>query len=396
MRTTDGAGGPETEPMLGRSLKGWSAIPGWIASLTMIALTTFWTYWGIAEMYHEGWWGAWVNRLPYLAPVAVCLVPTLAAFRWPIVGGAVIVAFGIFGGWFFANIAIIFAAMVGIGALFIVHGILLRRSAHPDGGADSSPTRTAETTNSDTEAVDTLNQPRRRQPAASAPGPSPWWRRNLRFVLALGLPFLTTVGVSAANLPIVLTRIDNGDRSAQLIKGNGLTLVWAPEGPGWNYRQPWGGYPSWQAVALYGVEPVGFDDKPGYGRRADRTIFATAADMTATQLCRYLSEDGTEIQDTVQDIWRMPTTDEIVRSLARHGHNAGCRWDGNVPVPVDCEIRPDKESPLWSTDSPAIYYWTADEGGERDGVFVSYNGWVNATYKLGGNPRHSYRCVRDP
>ncbi len=52
--------------------------------------------------------------------------------------------------------------------------------------------------------------------------------------------------------------------------------------------------------------------------------------MEATGLCRYLSEDGLTLMAEPQGIWRMPTTDEIVRSLARHGQNAGCAWDGET------------------------------------------------------------------
>ena len=61
-----------------------------------------------------------------------------------------------------------------------------------------------------------------------------------------------------------------------------------------------------------------------------------------------------------------------------------------------CDIRPDKESPLWATDVPVIYYWAAESFSESDSYYVSFNGYVNATYKLGGNPRHGYRCVREP
>jgi hypothetical protein len=64
---------------------------------------------------------------------------------------------------------------------------------------------------------------------------------------------------------------------------------------------------------------------------------------------------------------------------------------------MDCDVRrPDKESPLWSTDHAPVYYWALEEYDEDDGYFVSYNGFVNAARKSGGNPRHSHRCVRDP
>jgi hypothetical protein len=340
-------------------------LPGWIASALMILITAAWTYWGAGEMYHEGWWGAWVNRLLYLAPIAATLIPTLVAFRWPIAGGGVIIAIGVFALFFFGGgVAFIGLAIALVGAGFLVDGIVKRR-----------------------------NPPEK--PAAQ----TRWWHRDWRELLAIGAPLIVFVAVSAYNLPVVLTRVDDGDRSTRLIEGNGVSLVWAPAGPGWNWKQPWGGFPSWQSIALYGVPPAGLDDKAGYGRQDDEhgtIVFATGEDMANTNLCRYLSADGTELEDEVQDIWRMPSTDQIARSLGRHGANAGCTWQAGSRAQMACDTLPDKESPLWSTDQPVIYYWTADSYSEDDGYFVAYNGWVNSAYKLGGNPRHGYRCVREP
>ena len=162
-----------------------------------------------------------------------------------------------------------------------------------------------------------------------------------------------TIALSVFFLPFVLTRVDDGNRGARLIEGNGVTLIWAPEGPGWNSKHPWGGYPSWDMIALYGVSPAGSGDKPGYEGR-----HATAKDMETTGLCRYLSEDGTTLMTEPQDIWRMPTTDEIVRSLVRGGENAGCTlrqaqgeaWDGESGN-ADCSRQPNKDTPLWAPDA---------------------------------------------
>jgi hypothetical protein len=326
-------------------------------------------------MYHEGWWGAWYNRLPYLIIPAACLLLTLTALRWPRVGGWLIIVIGGAFTVFFMDFRIVdgrlsFGRDVGgflisgplvlIGILFLVEGAFRRRAA----------------------------------PAVSPAGP--WWRRNLSHLLAIGVPVAIACVFSAVMLPTVLTRVDDGERGARLIEGNGVRLVWAPEGPGWNWRQPWGGFPSWDRVALYGVEPLGMEDKPGHGRQDGERVHATAEEMRETQLCRYLGDDGLTLMDEPQDIWRIPTTDEVVRSLARHGQNSGCVWSGERRSRALCDIQPDKESPLWATDQPAIYYWTADEFDARNGFFVAYNGMVNAALKSGGNPRHSYRCVRDP
>jgi hypothetical protein len=172
----------------------------------MVFFTTFWTYWSAGEMYHEGWWGAWYNRLPYLAPIAVTLIPTLITFRWPIAGGGLIMAIGAFALFFFAgDVAYIGLAIALVGLVFLMDGLTNRRGASEKTSLSSS-----------------------------------WWRRYWRYALAVGLPQIVFAGVSVYLLPVVLTRVDDGDRSARLIEGNGVTLVWAPEGPGWNWQQSWG------------------------------------------------------------------------------------------------------------------------------------------------------------
>jgi hypothetical protein len=119
-------------------------------------------------------------------------------------------------------------------------------------------------------------------------------------------------------------------------------------------------------------------------------------ELEATGLCSYLSEDGLTLMAEPQGIWRMPTTDEIVRSLARPGENADCTWDGASGSP-DCRIAPDKERPLWAPDLSSIYYWSADEYDERWARYVNYSGsTISHQPKSWGNPRHGYRCVREP
>ncbi len=343
-----------------KSKQTLAKLPGWVASVLMIFFSTFWTYWGAGEMYHEGWWGAWYNRLPYLVPIAATLLPTLLAFRFPLAGGVLIMGVGVFAFFFFSSdVAFIGLAIALLGAAFVADGVLKRRASLQETAPKSSS-----------------------------------WQRDWRYLAALGIPLIVFLGVSAYMLPFVLTRVDDGDRSARLIEGNGVRLVWAPQGPGWNWQQPWGGYPAWQSLALYGVPPLGLEGKRG--GENENIVFATAEDMAQTSLCSYLSADGTTLLDEPQHIWRMPTTDEIVRSLGRHGENAGCQWQGEFARQVQCRITPDKESPLWATDQAVIYYYTADSYSENRGYFVAFNGMVNATYKLGGNPRHGYRCVREP
>jgi len=222
--------------------------------------------------------------------------------------------------------------------------------------------------------------------------PDNWAVRNFRYLAIVGVPVLVFIIVSAFSLPNLISRVDDGDRSARVIVGNGVTLVWAPAGPGWNWKQPWGGYPSWNSIALYGVEPIGIEarQKPGFEDKS-----AGTSHMATTSLCHHLSEDGSTLMSEPQNVWRMPTTEEVVRSLVLRGENAGCSWNGDTGW-ADCLVRPDKETPLWAPTQEPIYVWTADEAARNgDAYYVSYNGAVQHLPKTLGNHRHGYRCVRE-
>jgi hypothetical protein len=346
-------------------------LPGYIGAGLMILVTVAWTFWSVGEMYYEGWGVAWYGTVAYLIPGAVSLVLTLLALTWPRVVGWLVIAVGIgFTAWWWGPAALkgeltlsriigqfpVSGTLVIIGVLFVLEG-RYRRQRRADGWTP----------------------------------PEGWLRRNLLYILAVGLPLMVLIGFSAYWLPILLTRVDDGDRGSRLIEGNGVALVWAPEGPGWNWKQHWGGYPSWNRIALFGVPPMGMEEKRG---REDED--ATAADMESTCLCAYLSDDGLTLMDEPQGVWRMPTADEIVRSLGQHGQNAGCVWEGECGVEAQCGVTPDKETPLWAPDQEPIYYWAADEYDDRKACYVSYKGWVRAQRKSWGNPRHGYRCVREP
>jgi hypothetical protein len=350
------------------------ALPGYIATALMILVTVLWTFWSVGEMYYEGWWGPWYVKLAYLIPGTVCLLLTLLALAWPLIGGSLIILIGAaFTAWWWGprfedgiDVGQLLA-LFPVSAILVIIGVLFLFEAR---------------------------HRRRRREDGWAP-PESWLRRNTRYIFAVGAPLLVSIGWSVYWLPIVLTRQDDGIRTERLIVGDGVTLVWAPEGPGWNWKQPWGGYPSWNRVALWGVPPAGFDDKPGY-----EDGYATLDDMAATGLCRYLNERGSRLMDEPQDIWRMPTVLEIMRSLTRSGENAGCVYPGTIGVAMmgraGCERTPEKETPLWAPDAAPIYYWAADQYDENRAYYVSYNGAFSSQPKSWGNPRHSYRCVREP
>jgi hypothetical protein len=354
-------------------------LPGYLATGLLAMATMLWTFWGVGEMYYEGWWGAWTNRLPYLMPPAVCVAFALVALTWPRLGGWIILLLGgaftawrstkqaQFGGltwnwmlgWFPVSGVLVIA-----GILFLLEG-RYRRQRQSQGWT----------------------------PAAK------WLRRNLRTIVALAPSLLVALLVTAYFLPLLLSRYDDGERGAQQIAGTGVTLVWAPAGPGWNWR-PWGDqgrWLSWDDIALYGAPPLGVQVEPKWEGRAGH---ATPEDMAATGLCRYLSDDGTTLMPEPQDVWRLPTTAEVVRSLVRGGESAGCTWDGASTEAV-CSEQPNKDTPLWAPDEAPIYYWSADEYDADSAWYVPYTGGlrygglIHHQPKHWGNARHGFRCVRE-
>ena len=179
--------------------------------------------------------------------------------------------------------------------------------------------------------------------------------RRLAYHLTWGLPLAVTLASGAEGAWRVATRHDDGDRGMRTIEGHGVRLTWAPAGPGW---------------------PT-----------------AGASMEEAKRICRYLSEDGLGLTDEPQDIWRLPTVQEVVRSLTRHGMNAGGEWDDESHE-ATFRIRPDKESPLWNPNSQIIYWWTATEADSEHVYRVAYNGYVLVVPKKMSMGSCAFRAVR--
>jgi hypothetical protein len=179
--------------------------------------------------------------------------------------------------------------------------------------------------------------------------------RRLAYHLTWGLPLAVALVSGAEGAWRVATRYDDGDRGMRTVEGNGVRLTWAPAGPGW----PTSG------VSL----------------------------TEAKRICRHLSDDGLRLADEPQDIWRLPTVGEVVRSLTRHGTNAGDEWDEGLHQ-ATFRTWPDKESPLWNPHSQIIYWWTATEVDPEHVYRVAYNGYVLVVPKKMSMGSCAFRAVR--
>lgn len=173
--------------------------------------------------------------------------------------------------------------------------------------------------------------------------------------IAIGLPLLTLLA-GVPNAYRVSQRYDDGDLSERIVEGNGIILKWAGEGPGFPQR---GGKP-WEAAVMQ---------------------------------CRLLNTDGKTLAATPQDIWHLPTIDEAVRSMARHGQNSSGVWDPNSQTATYSSL-PDKESPLWNVHSQVIYWWTGSEIDAARAYMIAYDGQVWPRDKRFAPDYFAFRCVR--
>ena len=290
-------------------------IAGWAAVGLSTAITCVWAFWGIIENFHEGWYfeSLWSNLgmmfVQYLSPMLIFMGVTLISIFWPHFGGGLHGLIALLAIWFFqafSNAAtfLIILPLIGLGAMYWIG---------------------------------------RPQP------------RRLAVSLIVSLPMLTMIISGISPVIRVSQRVNDGNLQARLVQGNGVALIWAPDGPGWPRE---GG--DW---------------------------------YEAQQVCQYLSEDGLTLATISQDSWRLPTVDEAVRSMALHGQNSGGEWNVET-AEATYETPPDKESPLWNSYSQVIYWWTATEIDDERAYIIVYDGKVWLRAKQFGPAYLGFRCVK--
>lgn len=182
--------------------------------------------------------------------------------------------------------------------------------------------------------------------------------RKWAYSVLFGATLITLVacGVEPAWRIWIVGRTNDGNFGARIVEGNGVKLVWAPAGPGW----------------------------PNEGIKWDEAV----------RRCQYLTEDGLQLADKPQNIWRLPTADEVVRSMHRHGKPCGGTWDGKSPFP-NYRVMPDKETPLWNVHWQVIYMWTGTEIDDDRAYSYCYNGQVRSRRKNFAPAYFSFRAVKD-
>lgn len=307
---------------------------GWTAVGISTAISSLWAFWGIFESFHEGWYfDSLIRNLVltarYLTLMLVFLGLSVVALRWPRAGGGLYQLFAIgFCVWVLMTRSVLDARVVLGWMPAILPPLLV-------GG------------------LFWLGRP---QPL------------RLAYGICTLVPLAVAFGFTVEPATRIASRVDDGDRGLRLVEGNGVTLVWAPEGPGWPRPDPDG--------------------------EAWRTRWRGPTWQEARSVARRLTADGESVTTDPQDIWRLPTIDEVVRSMARHGVNCGGAWDPATGL-VSYRTRPDKEPPLWNPYSVVIYWWTSSEASEGRAYAIDFKGNVYARDKRSTLGSQGFRAVRD-
>lgn len=284
-------------------------LTGWIAISISILTACFWAFWGIIENFHEGWYYSSFSKnivlmfIQYLSPMIITIFLTLISIRQNRIGA---VLFFMIGGLlsFFVNNAIVSVPFMIIGLLYWF---------------------------------------------------SDFTAKKWKYRLSLVLPLLTLIAFGIEPVIRVSGRVNDGNFGSRKIEQNNISLVWAPQGPGWP-----GGGTSWHK---------------------------------ADSICNYLTEDGLAIASEPQYIWRLPTVEEAVRSMQRQGVN--CQGRLNAKGEPEYDIRPDKETPLWNPNSKVIYWWTKTEIDENNAYIIVYDGKIWKR-KKNFSPSHlGFRAVKE-
>ncbi len=265
-------------------------IIGWISISISIIAACFWAYWGIIENFHEGWYfnslleNIGLMLIQYLSPMIITISLTLVSIRNNKLGAFLFLISGTILAYLVNN------TIISIPFIFL--GILYWFSKFS--------------------------------------------KKKWKYRLCILLPIITLIIFGIEPIYRTSGRINDNNFGIRIVHGNDISLVWAPQGPGW----------------------------PTVGTNWYK----------ADSICKYLTRDGLSIANYPQNIWRLPTVEEAVRSM--HRHNTNCKGLLNSKMEPEYEIEPDKETPLWNPHSQVIYWWTKNEIDDKSAYIIVYDGKI--------------------
>jgi hypothetical protein len=286
-------------------------ILGLFTSLTTLFIICLWTYWGINEAFHEGWYyesfleNLSLTFVQYLSIPVILTVCSITAIKYQKIGVALFFALGIFTLFFFKSNS--GRLLIFLPAVLISLGYYFGKITH----------------------------------------------KKVMLLVSTTFPLLIIITFGIPSLIRVEGRFNDNNFASRTVTGNGVILTWAPQGVGFPLEGT-----SW---------------------------------FEATDNCSKLNEEGVVLEDEKVNIWRLPTRDEVVRSLTRRNNNTNGYIDNSGTAHYT--LMPDKETPLWNPHSQVIYYWTS-EANDNQAYLVAYNGTVLLRNKNSAARYHGYRCVK--
>lgn len=356
-----------------------SILPGLIAYLLLLVSTLFAAFWGIAEFFHEGWFMPFTQFIYYMMPFLILMSLTLVGISSPRIGGILIIVGG--AAFLFWRIYRLMAlhyeirpsvwipglVIILTGVSFFLDGVFRKRYRY------RKPT------------TFTFNA---------------CWKQ----ILVVFLPVLLIFVVGTPMLIHNMNRMPLANYNEITIAGNGRTLTFAGDGPGWLYsnKHPvifkgkmYSGM-SWNEIALFGMEPVGFKGKrygTSYNGTKESIYYATPEDFNKYNMFRYINYDGTELTETLQDHWRLATVEEYITLFTHRGKNADGDFDQSTGM-ARYAHQPDKEGPIWAPVMEVIYYWTSTSFNEKYAYDIPYSGQPRRILKTTVQDYRGYRAVR--
>lgn len=354
-------------------------VPGIAAYIFMLISTLIAAFWGTAEFFHEGWFATYTTFIYYLLPVLTLMCLTIISTFFPRLGGVIIIISGTsFTLWRLSMLiawhkeirpSLFITGLVIIlpGFLFFLDGILKKKNKYK----------------------------RSKKFSIKA-----FWKQSLVIVLT-GLIIL---GLAIPMLINNLNRIPLKNYNETTIKGNNIALTFAGDGPGWFYSNK---HPiiykdkkhtgmSWNEIALFGMYPIGFENKKfglSYKGTKKSIYYATQEDFKKYNMFRYINYEGTELTDEIQDLWRLPTIEEYVKIFSYRGENSKGFFD-TTSGKAHYKHKPDKDAPIWAHNMEVIYYWTSTSFNGKNAYDISYSGRVRYISKTTQQDYRGYRAVR--
>lgn len=165
---------------------------GWIAVSISAIFSNLWSYWGIIENFHEGWYhvNIWDNiQMMFgqylLVPLAFILLGFISV-NWNRFGAMLHIALAVFAFTQFGN--------MNAGILFIAIPLILLASLYWFGNIT---------------------------------------KKLIAYIPLLFLPLLMIITIGSVQFYKVSHRYNDHNLESRIIKGNRVELIWAPEGPGW-------------------------------------------------------------------------------------------------------------------------------------------------------------------